>query len=63
MLILETLPGWPEAPEFSSLFMWVLMVLGPAAVLLVIALLVMAPGWARRGQQPENTDVVVRSDD
>ena len=63
MLILETLPGWPEAPEYSSLFMWVLMVLGPLAAIVVIALLVMAPGWARRGQQSENTDVVARSED
>lgn len=63
MLLLETLPGWPEAPEYSSLFMWVLMVIGPIAALALIALLVFSPRWAKRGQQGESTEVAARAKD
>ena len=45
---LETLPGWPEAPEVSNAFMLMLILVGPLLVGVVVALLVFAPQLARR---------------
>ncbi|MDO5736971.1 MAG: hypothetical protein Q4P15_10905 [Propionibacteriaceae bacterium] len=48
MLPLETLPGWPEAPEVSSGHMWLLLLVGPLAMAAVIALLGFTPALGRR---------------
>lgn len=47
-LPLETLPGWPEAPEVSDAWMWLLMVIGPLLVTVVVTLLGFAPSLAKR---------------
>lgn len=53
-----TLPGWPEAPEMSTAFYWLLMIIGPLALGAVIALLTWAPRLARAARkQPETTDI------
>lgn len=59
LLPLETLPGWPEAPEVSTAFYWLLLVIGPLALGAVIALLTWVPRLNRsaREQQSESTDV------
>lgn len=48
MLPLETLPGWPEAPEVSTAHMMLLLIIGPLAVGLVISLLAFTPALGRR---------------
>lgn len=63
MLLLETLPGWPEAPEVSSLFMLMLTIVGPVIACVVIGAMVFAPQWVRRSRQSESTEVSVRSED
>ncbi|MEZ5086984.1 MAG: hypothetical protein R2722_12275 [Tessaracoccus sp.] len=63
MLFLETLPGWPEAPEMSSLFLLMLTVIGPLIVCAFIGALVWAPHWARRSRQSESTEVAVKTDE
>ena len=63
MLLLETLPGWPEAPDFSTLSLLMLTVIGPVIACVVIGALVFAPQWVRRGTQTESTEVAVRSED
>lgn len=47
ILPLETLPGWPEAPQLSAGFYVMLMVILPLAVGLVVTLLAWAPSLAR----------------
>lgn len=64
LLPLETLPGWPEAPEVStSLLLW-LTVLGPLAVGVIIALLTFTPTLARRfrGEDAPGSAVARRTD-
>lgn len=56
MLPLETLPGWPEAPDVSSTHMLLLMFVAPIAVGVVIALLVFTPALGRRFRGELNTD-------
>ena len=53
MNLLETLPGWPEAPQMSDLAMIMLTVVGPILAALVITLLVFAPSLARKGRDAE----------
>lgn len=48
MLPLETLPGWPEAPDVSAIHMVFLMFLGPLAFGAVIVLLGFTPALGRR---------------
>ena len=48
LLPLETLPGWPEAPDVSVAHMLWLMFLGPLAVGAVITLLAFTPALGRR---------------
>ncbi len=48
MLPLETLPGWPEAPDVSATHMLFLLFLGPLAVGAVITLLAFTPALGRR---------------
>lgn len=47
LLPLEVLPGWPEPAPFTDLHMWLLMIIGPIAFSLLVALLVFAPKLAR----------------
>ena len=48
MLPLETLPGWPEAPDVSITHMLFLLFVGPLAFGAVIALLAFTPALGRR---------------
>ncbi len=48
MLPLETLPGWPEAPDVSSTHMLLLLFIGPIVAGAVISLLVFTPALGRR---------------
>lgn len=48
LLPLETLPGWPEAPELSAGFYIMLMIILPLVFGLVTTLLAFAPQLARR---------------
>ena len=48
MLPLETLPGWPEAPDVSAAHMLFLMFLGPLAFGAVIVLIAFTPALGRR---------------
>ena len=58
MLPLETLPGWPEAPGYSAGFYLMLMIIGPMAVGVVVALLAWVPKLSARAKreadQPSN---------
>lgn len=56
MLPLETLPGWPEAPDVSTTHMLLLMFGAPIAVGAVIALLAFTPALGRRFRGELNTD-------
>ena len=48
LLPLETLPGWPEAPDVSAAHMLWLMFLGPLAFGAVIVLVAFTPALGRR---------------
>lgn len=48
LLPLETLPGWPEAPEVSAASQLMLMVIGPLAVAVIVAILTFTPKLSRR---------------
>ncbi|MGO1385559.1 MAG: hypothetical protein ACTHWA_06315 [Arachnia sp.] len=48
MLPLETLPGWPEAPDVSATHMLFLTFLGPFAFGAVIVLIAFIPALSRR---------------
>ncbi len=48
MLPLETLPGWPEAPDVSVMHMMFLLFIGPTAFGLVIVLIAFTPALGRR---------------
>ncbi len=48
LLPLETLPGWPEAPDVSATHMLFLLFLGPAAFGAVIVLIAFTPALGRR---------------
>ncbi len=48
LLPLETLPGWPEAPEASGFSMVMLMLIGPLLVGVVVALITFTPTLSRR---------------
>ena len=48
LLPLETLPGWPEAPDVSAAHMLWLLFLGPLAVGAAIALIAFTPALGRR---------------
>lgn len=62
LLPLEALPGWPTPTEFSGLFMWALMILGPLAFTAVITLLVFAPQQARKARaQAASQELTTRS--
>ena len=56
MLPLETLPGWPEAPDVSATHMLFLMFLGPLAFGAVIVLLAFTPALGRRFRGELTTD-------
>ncbi|MDU7361166.1 MAG: hypothetical protein E7L00_08170 [Propionibacteriaceae bacterium] len=47
MILLETLPGWPEAEPLSGLFYWLLLVIGPVALGALIMVLVFAKDWGK----------------
>lgn len=47
MILLEALPGWPEAEPLSALFYWMLLVIGPLAFGALITLLVFAKDWGK----------------
>lgn len=48
MILLETLPGWPEAEPLSGLFYTMLMFVGPILACVVIGALVLAGSWAKK---------------
>ena len=48
MLPLETLPGWPEAPDVSATHLLFRMFLGPLAFGAVIVLIAFTPALGRR---------------
>lgn len=47
MILLETLPGWPEAEPLSALFYWLLFVIGPLVFGALITVLVFAKDWSK----------------
>lgn len=47
-LPLETLPGWPEAPEVSTSFMLMLLFIAPLVVGVIVAVLAFTPALGRR---------------
>lgn len=51
MILLETFPGWPEAPAMSGLEYLLLMVVGPIIAGAVVTALVYARSWAGRGAE------------
>ena len=65
LLPLETLPGWPEAPEFSAAHLILIAGVLPVVTAILIAVLALAPGWARRsrGETAAGGDVAVRPGD
>ena len=48
LIPLETLPGWPEAPDPTALEAAVLFLGVPGAIAAVILFFVMGPAWFRR---------------
>lgn len=62
LLPLETLPGWPEAPEFSAAHLILITAVLPVVTAIVIAVLAFTPTWARRfrGETPTGGDLVAR---
>lgn len=60
MILFETLPGWPEAPELSAGFYIMLLFVLPLATGVVVALLTWAPrlaARARREEEQSSTDL------
>lgn len=55
LLPLETLPGWPEAPEMSNAYLFMLLLGAPLIVCVVVALITWTPTLARRfrGEQEQ----------
>ncbi|MGA4508416.1 hypothetical protein ACQB6R_10015 [Propionibacteriaceae bacterium G1746] len=49
-LVLEVLPGWPEPEPFSPLFLVLLTVVGPLALLAVISIVAWTPRLMHRGR-------------
>lgn len=45
MILFETLPGWPTAPEQSALEILLLTVIGPIVTAAVITLVVLGPKY------------------
>ena len=63
MLPLETLPGWPEAPEVSTADQLLLMIVAPLALAVIVGVIAFTPKFSRRfrGEDPEaGTDVARR---
>lgn len=57
LIPLETLPGWPEAPDPTVLETLALLIGLPAAAFAVLLLLNMAPSWfgnAKDAATPDN---------
>lgn len=52
MILLETLPGWPTAPEQSALDMLLLTVIGPIAVAVIITAIVLGPKYFADKRSP-----------
>ena len=48
MRLLDTFQGWPEVPEASTMHLLLLTVIGPLAISIVIAVLVMGPKYFRK---------------
>lgn len=48
LLPLETLPGWPAAPEFSAAHLILIVAVLPVMTAIVIAVIAFTPTWARR---------------
>ncbi len=57
MLPLETLPGWPEAPEPSLLLMLMLTIIGPLAVGVVVTAIFFGPQLARQARSSDSREV------
>lgn len=51
LIPLETLPGWPEAPEPTLIEAFVLFLGIPGAITAVILLMIAGPSWIRRDRQ------------
>jgi len=49
LILLETLPGWPEAPDPTAIESLTVLIGIPAAIAAVVVLLIMAPTWFNRG--------------
>ena len=49
-LPLQTLPSWPAVPDPSVLQLLTLTVFIPVAITVVVAALVLGPGWHARGE-------------
>lgn len=45
LIPLETLPGWPAVTDPTVLELLILTVFIPLAILLVLALIILAPSW------------------
>ncbi len=60
LIPLKTLPGWPEAADPTAIQTLTVLLGIPAAIALVLLLLVMAPSWFHPGRRSD--DPVVRKD-
>ncbi len=62
LLPLEVLPGWPQPEPVSDTFLMLLMVIGPLAFGVIVALLYFGPKLARERRERELGTVVARHD-
>lgn len=60
LLPLEVLPGWPQPEPVSDTFLMLLMVIGPLAFGVIVALLYFGPKLARERRERELGTVVAR---
>jgi len=60
LILLETLPGWPAAPDPTAIESLTVLIGIPAAIAAVVVLLIMAPTWFNRGRDDQ---VAVRQQD
>lgn len=60
LLPLEVLPGWPQPEPVSDTFLMLLMVIGPLAFGVIVALLHFGPKLARERRERELGTAVAR---
>ena len=53
MILLETLPGWPAAPEFSWMHLLWLTVFAPVLFSAIVTAILLAPSYFRKSRTAE----------